>query len=130
MTCSYPDLNKLVSKAFSLYKTRALNPMDITEWDFLNDCETVAFDQTWGSTALGFYGYYGGWAVTKALTTIITYDNYFFVFFSDDWAYVVYKPNEQFTNDMKQKDMVCVMDAYKYADNRSAVEIHLPRDDD
>lgn len=63
------------------------------------------FEQTWGSTALGFGGI-GGAAMTTAYTGIIQAgEETFAVYFHERFAYEVTKPNDHFFKDMEKKEM-------------------------
>lgn len=46
---------------------------DLIDSYVLNDI--IEFDQTWGSTALGFYGWAGGDMMTDATTTVLLMKN-------------------------------------------------------
>lgn len=79
------------------------------------DFELTVFQQTWGSTALGFGGI-GGCAMTDAYTTVIWENNSKIagVFFGDRVAYIILQPNEKFWEDVKNKDMESVANKGKY----------------
>ena len=49
------------------------------------DCDVIDFDQTWGSTALGFSGM-GGQIMTTERTYIIVYTNRAYVYFGGRYA--------------------------------------------
>ena len=64
------------------------------------------FEQTWGSTALGFGGI-GGQAMTSAYTTVIqdVYSGWYGVFFGERLAYKIKKPNQKFNEDVLHRNM-------------------------
>lgn len=68
------------------------------------------FEQTWGSTALGFGGV-GGQALTGAYTVIIDnqYTTEYSVYFGGRFAYKVENPNRVFFEDMFNQDMSQVL---------------------
>ena len=73
------------------------------------------FSQVWGSTALGF-NTIGGQALTKAYTVIAheIYANIALVFFEEEFAYLIKNPNELFKEDLKNRNMKAVYEAFKY----------------
>ena len=79
-----------------------------------DDGDMYDFDQTWGSTALGFSGI-GGSAMTKARTYVFVPDNYdkALVFFGGRFAYEC-GMNELFEKDLREKRMVSVMESGRY----------------
>lgn len=78
------------------------------------DYEIVGFfPQTWGSTALGFGGI-GGAAVTTAYTVVIKMGKYFAVFFSNNLAYTIEDPNQQFFEDLASRNMQSVANVKNY----------------
>lgn len=71
---------------------------------FGKDVKLVSmFEQTWGSTSLGFGGI-GGAAMTTAFTSVIQADeNTFAVYFHERFAYEVLNPTDQFFKDVENK---------------------------
>lgn len=71
------------------------------------DFEMMMFQQTWGSTALGFSGI-GGQAITSAYTTVVIdiYTGWCGVFFGESLAYKINNPNQKFYEDMRKHQMV------------------------
>ncbi len=68
------------------------------------DVEVIHFNQTWGSTALGFGGM-GGSAMTSAYTTVVTCGATAAVYFAGRHAYTLPKFNTKFIEDI----MACAM---------------------
>jgi hypothetical protein len=65
-----------------------------------DQCEVTLFQQTWGSTALGFGGI-GGQAITSADTVVVEGpQGDACVYFGGQFAYHVKRPNERFRGDM------------------------------
>lgn len=63
------------------------------------------FEQTWGSTALGFGGI-GGAAMTTAFTSVVQAgENTFAVYFHERFAYEISNPTEQFFRDIENKEL-------------------------
>lgn len=79
------------------------------------DFDFTMFSQVWGSTALGFNGI-GGQALTKAYTVIAheIHTNIALVFFEEEFAYLVKNPNELFKEDLENRNMKAVYEAFKY----------------
>lgn len=77
--------------------------------------EMYDFDQTWGSTALGFPGA-GGSALTTARTYVIRpeYNMPYYVYFAGMFAYQVNKPNVKFMDDLRNHMMASVVGSTKY----------------
>lgn len=75
----------------------------------------AVFVQTWGSTALGFGGI-GGSAMTDAYTVVLrsTYNNEYLVYFNGVFAYKLIKPNKQFFEDIRYKNLEAVYNKQKY----------------
>ena len=91
---------------------------DISRRTQCENFEIVMFDQLWGSTALGFGGC-GGSAMTTATTfVLIPYEenaeNCAFVYFGDEFAYRVDKPNKRFVEDMLNGRMASVRESGRY----------------
>lgn len=72
------------------------------------------FDQTWGSTALGFDGI-GGSAMTTKRTYVFIPEsrNVAYVFFGSEFAYTA-NMNDAFLKDLAQHDMAAVRESEKY----------------
>ena len=73
------------------------------------------FDQTWGSTALGFPGF-GGSAMTTARTYVLiphSNDKIAYVYFGGVFAYSC-EINYEFENDLAKQDMASVMESGRY----------------
>lgn len=81
----------------------------------LDDFELHTFEQTWGSTALGFGGV-GGQAITSAITYVfipISINQKCFVYFAGRFAYAV-DYSEKFMKDVLDCDMASVAESRKY----------------
>ena len=81
----------------------------------LDDFVLHTFEQTWGSTALGFGGV-GGQAMTSATTYVfipIVINQKCFVYFAGRFAYAV-DYSEKFMEDVLKCDMASVADSGKY----------------
>lgn len=81
----------------------------------LDDFELYTFEQTWGSTALGFGGV-GGQAITSAITYVfipISINQKCFVYFAGRFAYAV-DYSEKFMKDVLDCDMASVAESGKY----------------
>ena len=81
----------------------------------LDDFELYTFEQTWGSTALGFGGL-GGQAITSAITYVfipISINQKCFVYFAGRFAYAV-DYSEKFMKDVLDCDMASVAESGKY----------------
>lgn len=81
----------------------------------LDDFELHIFEQTWGSTALGFGGM-GGQAITNAMTYVFTpinVDQNCFVYFAGHFAYSV-PCSRIFMEDVANERMESVSRAGKY----------------
>lgn len=73
--------------------------------------EVYVFEQTWGSTALGFGGI-GGSALTTAWTHVImTSDGKYHVFFNGRHAYTIENPTDKFKSDLVNRYMLSVQEA-------------------
>ena len=82
----------------------------------MSDVDVYAmFPQTWGSTALGFGGI-GGQAITRAYTIIVQSNctGKFCVYFGGKFAYSVDRPNLKFYEDINNRCMIEVKNAYIY----------------
>ena len=78
------------------------------------DCDVIDFDQTWGSTALGFGGM-GGQMMTTARTYIIVYKNRAYVYFGGRYAYKVPYPfNNAFEDDLAKHSLAPIVASAKY----------------
>ena len=81
----------------------------------INDFSVYVFEQTWGSTALGFGGM-GGQAMTTANTIVlipINNNQDCFVYFAGRFAYSV-PYSDEFGEDVKNYSMKSVGQAVKY----------------
>ena len=88
---------------------------DISQRTQCEDFDIFMFEQTWGSTALGFGGM-GGQAITAATTfVLIPYDeDCAFVYFGYGFAYRVDKPNKRFKEDILHGKMASVRESGRY----------------
>lgn len=79
-----------------------------------DDGELYDFDQTWGSTALGFSGM-GGQMMTTARTYVFIPNNlnYAYVYFGARYAYRA-EINEAFKEDLRNHRMASVMQSGRY----------------
>ena len=81
----------------------------------LDDFEIHVFEQTWGSTALGFGGV-GGQAMTSATTYVfipIGINQKCFVYFAGSFAYAV-DYSDKFMKDVLGGNMAAVYESGKY----------------
>lgn len=81
----------------------------------VNDFELHTFEQTWGSTALGFGGI-GGQAITSARTYVfipMSINQKCFVYFAGRFAYAV-DYSEKFMKDVLGGNMAAVYESGKY----------------
>lgn len=78
-----------------------------------DELNVIQFDQTWGSTALGFGGI-GGAAMTTAPTTVVYLRSHYAVYFAGRHAYTISHPSDEFFDDLKNRDMVSVDKKNKY----------------
>lgn len=81
----------------------------------LDDFELRVFEQTWGSTALGFGGI-GGQAMTTAITYVfipIGINQKCFVYFAGRFAYAV-DYSEKFMKDVLAGNVAAVYESGKY----------------
>ena len=71
------------------------------------DFSVIVFPQTWGSTALGFDGDFGGQAITRAYTTVVheSLTGTYIVFFGDRPAYKVQDATDQFFTDLSERNL-------------------------
>ena len=86
----------------------------------IDDFELYTFEQTWGSTSLGFGGI-GGQAITTANTYVfvpVTANQMCFVYFAGRFAYAV-KCSELFLDDLMAHNIEPVYRAGKYYINQS-----------
>lgn len=82
----------------------------------IDDFDIYTFEQTWGSTALGFGGV-GGSAMTTARTYVLVPESdeqKCFVYFAGRFAYAV-DYSEKFMTDVYNKNMESVARAGKYS---------------
>ena len=111
--------NQLVGIAREILAIEADLPyrLDYTEnpKPSIDDFELYTFEQTWGSTALGFGGI-GGQAMTRARTYVfvpVTCNQKCFVYFAGRFAYAVERSNA-FINDIRNGQMEPVYRTSKY----------------
>ena len=81
----------------------------------LDDFELYTFEQTWGSTALGFGGI-GGQMITSATTYVfipMSVNQKCFVYFAGRFAYAV-DYSEKFMKDVLDCNMASVAESGKY----------------
>lgn len=81
----------------------------------IDDFELYTFEQTWGSTALGFGGV-GGQMITSARTYVfipISCDQKCFVYFAGKFAYEV-DYSEKFMDDVLERNIASVTESGKY----------------
>ena len=81
----------------------------------LDDFELYTFEQTWGSTALGFGGV-GGQAITSAITYVfipISINQKCFVYFAGRFAYAV-DYSDKFMEDVLNCNVASVAKSGKY----------------
>ena len=81
----------------------------------IDDFEIYIFEQTWGSTALGFTGI-GGQMMTSATTVVlvpVNCDQKCFVYFAGRFAYAA-DCNEAFRKDLAAGQMASVIRSGKY----------------
>ena len=106
-----PNLPLIQKRFFNSIQSELIqNNIRYPEFEVIN-----VFSQTWGSTALGFGGI-GGQAITSAYTTIIENIDlgYLAVFFGERMAYIIRHPNDEFVEDVKNRNMRSVEQHYKY----------------
>lgn len=80
---------------------------------YSTDFTIYMFEQTWGSTALGFPGF-GGSAMTEATTYVLipkTEGNCAHVYFGSQFAYKVNNLTDEFMEDLGNCSMASVMEA-------------------
>ena len=78
------------------------------------DCDVIDFDQTWGSTALGFGGC-GGQMMTTARTYIIMFKTCAYVYLGGRFAYKVPIPfNKEFRDDLAKHSLAPIVASAKY----------------
>lgn len=83
-----------------------------TRRPYAHEVEVYSFDQTWGSTALGFPGI-GGSAMTRATTVVVAGPDEACVYFGGQFAYRVkgWRNSEAFNRDMRAYNVADVMRA-------------------
>lgn len=91
-----------------------LRPIFNNDVDY-DEGDLYMFEQTWGSTALGFGGI-GGSAMTSATTYVFIPAklNQAYVYFGGTLAYVINNPNERFREDLRNRRMASVMEQGRY----------------
>ena len=111
--------NKLIRMASEILNIEADLPYRFNYSDNLNptldDFVLHTFEQTWGSTALGFGGV-GGQAMTSATTYVfipIVINQKCFVYFAGRFAYAV-DYSEKFMEDVLKCNMASVDESGKY----------------
>ena len=77
--------------------------------------EIYDFDQTWGSTALGFGGY-GGSAIITERTYVVISNKRAFIYFGNNFAYSV-PVCDELLEDIKNKSIVSVNKIGRYTKN-------------
>lgn len=109
MKPTYPNLELIEYKAqLIISRKQKDNP--------LFDFSLITFPQVWGSTCTGFdimpdgKPVFSGSAMTKEYTTVVQVApiDMYFVFFGNKPAYTVTNPNENFLNDLKERNMAPV----------------------
>ena len=92
---------------------------DMRRMDPEKEFDIYMFEQTWGSTTLGFGGM-GGQAITGETTfVLIPYDREVaYVFFGANFAYKIDGYNDLFKEDLRKHRMVSVRESGKYRKNR------------
>jgi hypothetical protein len=77
--------------------------------------DVFMFNQSWGSTSLGFGGI-GGQVITSAYTVVIRCGlcTEAFVYFGGGFAYCIEKPNDKFLEDLSKHQMASRMECGKY----------------
>lgn len=111
--------NKLTEMAMDILAIEADLPYRFDYSDksnpTLDDFELHTFEQTWGSTALGFGGI-GGQAITSAITYVfipIGINQKCFVYFAGRFAYAV-DYSEKFMSDVLKCNVAAVYESGKY----------------
>ena len=111
--------NKLTSMAREILNIEADLPYRFDYSDksnpTLDDFELYTFEQTWGSTALGFGGI-GGQAITSATTYVfipMSVNQKCFVYFAGRFAYAV-DYSEKFIGDVLEGNVAAVYESGKY----------------
>ena len=111
--------NKLTEMARELLAIKADLPFRFKykekPYPTIDDFELYTFEQTWGSTALGFGGV-GGQMITSARTYVfipISCDQKCFVYFAGKFAYEV-DYSEKFMDDVLERNIASVTESGKY----------------
>ena len=111
--------NKLTNMAREILAIEADLPYRFNykekEHPTLDDFTPYVFEQTWGSTALGFGGI-GGQAMTPAMTYVfipMEINQKCFVYFAGRFAYAV-DYSEKFMEDVLKRNMAAVYESGKY----------------
>ena len=99
---------KIASELIDVYRDITLRRKKIEEFDIYD------FDQTWGSTALGFGGV-GGSMMTTARTYVLVpeKEEIAYVYFGGRFAYKC-GINDRFREDIRNCRMASVMESGKY----------------
>ena len=88
---------------------------DLYQIDPHKEFDIYMFEQTWGSTALGFSGMGGSKMTTETTFVLIPqYYDYAYVYFGSEFAYKVEKINENFKEDLLKHNMASVMKNGRY----------------
>ncbi len=85
----------------------------VTRRPTADDIEVIHFNQTWGSTALGFGGV-GGNTLTSAYTTVVACGATAAVYFAGRHAYTLLSFNAKFIEDIAACAMAPYRDAGRY----------------
>ncbi|PRY38492.1 hypothetical protein CLV58_109219 [Spirosoma oryzae] len=112
--------NPVESLAQAVYTALAVDllPNDQGRRPYQGDINCYHFQQTWGSTALGFGGM-GGSAITQAYTTVIVCKQQAVVYFGGRKAYRVDQMNQNFADDLKNHRMAsCKRAAERYTEEQ------------
>lgn len=115
----YPNLELLVYRARLMlqndeeFKAKLAAIPENGYWKPRPDFSVIVFPQTWGSTALGFDGEFGGQAFTQAYTTVVheSLTGTYVVFFGDRPAYKVQDATDQFFTDLSERNLKSVSQA-------------------
>jgi len=114
MTCDYPDLNKIQELFTKEIDNEGL--LDGVKWPSF---DMVMFSQVWGDTSLGFDKNvtFAGQALTKEYTVVIweEHTRLYGVFFGEQLAYLVEKPNEHFFDDLHSHNMASQRGSRRYS---------------
>lgn len=88
---------------------------DMRRMDPEKEFDIYMFEQTWGSTALGFGGMGGSAMTTETTFVLIPYDREIgYVFFGANFAYKIDGYNALFIEDLRKHRMASVRESGKY----------------